>query len=236
MNETASRDGESAMNEAAGRDQAAAPGEAASREAAADLDPQSASLLIQQARRHAERELTINRPPIFASWALVYLAGYGVVWLSVRGQRPFQAPAGWALALLTVLAAVALAVTAAMTDRAASGVGGLSARRRRVYWLSLAIGLLGEIVMQLALRHAGASRGALSVFTASAPLLVAGVVLVAGTAAWLNWYVFGLGLWLIVVAAFSGFAGAAGVWAVDGLAVGITFLLLAVAVWARGRS
>jgi hypothetical protein len=53
------------------------------------------------------------------------------------------------------------------------------------------------------------------------------VVLVAGTAAWLNWYALGLGVWLIAVAACSGFAGPAGVWAVDALAVGIPFLLMA---------
>jgi hypothetical protein len=40
---------------------------------------------------------------IFASWALVYLLGYGVVWLSVRGQQPHRAPAGWALALRALL-------------------------------------------------------------------------------------------------------------------------------------
>jgi hypothetical protein len=39
------------------------------------------------------------------------------------------------LALLTVLA---LGVTAGVTDRAASGVGGVSQLRRRIYWLSLA--------------------------------------------------------------------------------------------------
>ena len=137
---------------------------------------------------------------------------------------------------MTLLALLALGVTAGVTDRAASGVGGVSALRRRIYWLSLAIGLLGEIVMHLALRDAGASRGVLSVFTASGPLLVAGVVLVAGTAAWLNWYMFGLGIWLIAVAASSGFAGPAGVWAVDALAVGIPFLLMAAITLVRGRS
>ena len=65
--------------------------------------------------------------------------------------------------------------------------------------------------------------------------LIAGVILVAGTAAWLNWYMFGLGIWLIAVAAFSGFAGPAGVWAVDALAVGLLFLLIAVlpGQWSR---
>jgi hypothetical protein len=202
----------------------------------ADMDAQGAAVIMWEARERARRELTINRPAIFASWALVYLLGYGVVWLSVRGQRPFHAPAGWALALLALLAVLALGVTAQLTDRAASGVGGASALRRRIYYLSLAVGLLGVYIMQPALRHAGASRGVISVFTASSPLLVAGVVLVAGYAAWLNWYAFGLGIWLIAVAAFSGFAGPVGVWAVDALAVGVPFLLMAAIALVRNRS
>lgn len=199
------------------------------------MDAHSASVIVQEARARAEHELTINSPAIFAAWALVYLLGYGSVWLSVRGQRPYQAPEGWAIALLIVLAAMALAVTAGVTDRAVSGVGGVSALRRRVYYLSLAAGWLGVIVMQAALRSDGVSRGAIGVFAASSPILVAGVVLVAGTAAWLNWYMFGLGIWLIAVAAFSGFAGPAGAWAVDALAVGLPFLLMAGARLVRGR-
>jgi hypothetical protein len=203
---------------------------------AVGLGARDAAVIMGEARERARHELTVNRAAIFASWALVYLLGYGVVWLSVRGQRPVHAPAGWALALLALLAVLALGVTAQLTDRATSGVGGLSAQRRRIYWLSLAVGLLGVYIMQPALRYAGAGHGVISVFTASSPLLVAGVVLVAGTAAWLNWYAFGLGIWLIAVAAFSGFAGSAGVWAVDALAVGIPFLAMAVIALARGRA
>ena len=203
---------------------------------AAGMAVQDAAVIMREARGRARHELTVNRSAIFLSWALVYLLGYGVVWLSVRGQRPFHAPAGWALALLALLAVVALGVTAQLTDRVTSGVGGVSAQRRRIYWLSLAVGLLGVYIMQPALRHAGASHGVISVFTASSPLLVAGVVLVAGTAAWLNWYAFGLGVWLITVAALSGFAGPAGVWAVDALAVGIPFLVMAAITLARSRS
>ncbi|MBV9380409.1 MAG: hypothetical protein JO242_07025 [Streptosporangiaceae bacterium] len=93
-----------------------------------------------------------------------------------------------------------------------------------------------SVIMQAALRHEGASRAVTGVFTASAPLLIAGVVLVAVTAAWLNWYIFGLGIWLIAVAAFSGFAGPAGAWAVDALAVGLPFLFMAVIRLARSDS
>lgn len=194
---------------------------------APDMDPASAAVIIEAAREHVQRELTINRSAILATWSIVYLLGYGVVWLSVKGQQPFRAPAGWALALLVALAALALGVTAQLTERATSGVGGMSSQRRRIYALSLVVGLLGVYVMEAALSSAGASQRVLSVYGASAPLLVAGVILVAGTAAWLSWYMFGLGAWLIAVAATSGFAGPAGVWAVDALAVGMPMLLLA---------
>lgn len=202
----------------------------------AGMDPQSAAVIMREARQRAQRALTVNRRVIFGTWAVVYLLGYGAVWLSVRGQRPYHAPAGWALALLIALAAVALAVAAQVRDRAASGVGGASALRRRIYSLSLAAGLAGVIIMQAALGYDGASAGAIGVFEASAPLLVAGVILVAGTAAWLNWYLCGLGIWLIAVAACSGFAGPAGVWAVDALAVGLPFLLIAALPRARSRA
>jgi hypothetical protein len=209
------------MNEGTSADEGMGTG------AGTGLDPQGAAVIMQEAGQRARRELAVNQPAIFATWALVYLLGYGTVWLSVRGQQPYHAPAGWALGLLTLLAVVALVITAAVTDRATSGVGGATAVKRRVYYLSLAIGWLGVVIMQIALRSAGASHGVIGVFTASSPLLVAGVILVAGTAAWLNWWMFGLGIWLIAVAALSGFAGPAGTWAVDALAVGLPFLVLA---------
>jgi hypothetical protein len=207
----------------------------------ADMDegtgmaPRDAAVIMEQARERAEHELTINRAAIFLAWALVFLIGNTAVWLSVRGQHPYQGPAGYVQAALALLTLLALGVTAVVTDRAASGVGGVSALRRRVYVLSIAIGLVGLAIMEAALRYNGVSRGVLGVVMASAPLLLAGVVLVAGTAAWLNWYIFGLGIWLIAVAAFGGFAGPVGVWAVDALAVGVPFLVMAIIAVVRGR-
>jgi hypothetical protein len=55
----------------------------------AGMGAEDAAIIMSDARERARHELTVNRPAIFASWALVYLLGYGVVWLSVRGQRPF---------------------------------------------------------------------------------------------------------------------------------------------------
>ncbi|WP_300605097.1 hypothetical protein [Trebonia sp.] len=216
------------MNEGTGMRDATGPDEGA-------MDARDAIAIMGEARKRAEHELTINRPAIFASWGLVYLLGYGVIWLSVRGQRPYQAPQGWAIALVIVLAAIACATTVGVTNRAVSGVGGASARRRRSYVLAGALGLGGVYLMEAALRSAGASLGVIAVMGASGPILVAGVVLVASTAVWQNWHVFGLGGWQIVVAGCSGFAGAVGVWAVDALAAGAGFLVVAAVAFARAR-
>ena len=75
------------MNEETGMRDGAGAGEAAG------MGAQDAAVIMWDARERARHELTVNRAAIFASWALVYLLGYGVVWLSVREQRPFHAPA-----------------------------------------------------------------------------------------------------------------------------------------------
>jgi hypothetical protein len=58
------------------------------------MDPQDAAVIMQQARERATRELTINRAVIFITWAVVYLIGDTVIWLSVRGQHPYAGPPG----------------------------------------------------------------------------------------------------------------------------------------------
>jgi hypothetical protein len=46
--------------------------------------------------------------------------------------------------------------------------------------------------------------------------------------------VLGLGIWLVAVVAVGGFAGPAGVWAVDALAAGLAYLLMAaIEPWLR---
>jgi len=85
-----------------------------------------------------------------------------------------------------------------------------------------------------ALAHTGASRSVIGVFEASAPVLVAGLFYFTTSAVWLDWPVLGLGIWLLVVAAVGGFAGPSGVWAVDALAAGLAYLLMAaIEPWLR---
>jgi hypothetical protein len=201
-----------------------------------DMDVQEAAKILEQARAKAQHDLRTTHPAIYGTWALVYFIGFGAIWLSVRGQHPYHAPAPEAILGVFLLAGVALAVTAAVVSRAASGVGGASDMRRRISYLTLAVGYVGVLVLEAALDHAGASQRTLGVYGAAAPILLMGLVFAAGSAARMDWTVFGFGVWLIAAAALSGFAGPAGVWGVLALAVGGAFSVLAAMAMRQIRS
>lgn len=200
------------------------------------MDARSAAGIMQQAQDRARSELAVNRPLLLGCAGLVYLLAYGTVWLAVRGQRPYQGPPGWALGMLAGLVLIAVLVTAAIVNRAVSGVGGESRRRRRVAFLALAGGLAAVWAAEGGLQAAGASIGTVDLIGASGPLLVAGLV-IAGTApAWRRRFSLGLGSWLVAAAIGSAFAAPAMVWGIDALA-GCAGFLFAVAIESqRSRS
>lgn len=193
----------------------------------AGMDARGAAAIMQEARERAQHELRVSYRLLFAAYGLLYLVGYGTVWLSVRGQRPYHGPTGAALGVLTLLVVVAVVVTVIVVGRAFTGVGGWSARQRRTALLSYATGLAGVYLLESALYHAGASWSVIGVYGATAPMLVTGMAYAFSSAFLTNRSVFGLGIWLIVVAATSAFAGPVGVWAVGALAAGLAFLLVA---------
>jgi hypothetical protein len=191
------------------------------------MDTRAAAAILQQARERAEHELRVSYRLLFVTYGLLYLIGYGTVWLSVRGQRPYHGPGSAALVVLTLLVAAAVIVTVIVVGRAFAGVGGWSARQRRVALLSYAIAIAGVYLLEAALFHAGASWSVIGIYGATAPMLVTGMAYAFSSAFVANWSVFGLGIWLIIVAATSAFAGPVGVWAVGALAAGLAFLLVA---------
>ncbi len=190
-------------------------------------DIQHAAAILQQARQRAQRQLTVRYPVLLATWGLMYLLGYGSLWLSVREQHPYQGPTPTALLALTIVVAAAMAVTVVIVGRAVSGIGGSSANQRRVYVLSAVAAYTGLFTLEAALDHAGASRAVLGVYGAAAPILITGLIYATSSAFALDWTVFGLGVWLVAVAAGSGFAGPVTVWAVDALATSVAFLAMA---------
>ncbi len=200
------------------------------------LDVHAAAAIMADARERALRELRASYPLLFTVWGLFILIGYGVLWLSVRGQHPYTGPTPAALLVLTLLLAAG-AVTAVITvGRAFTGVGGASAAQRRVHGLALALGLVGVFTLEGGLAHAHASDSVLGVYGAVAPMLLAGVVYAASPAIWQDWSTRTLGAWLVLVAAGSAYAGPVGVWGIAGLGACAGFLVMAVVLRRRGRA
>ena len=191
------------------------------------MDIHEAAAIMQDTTERARRALIVRRPVVFAVWGVAWLVADGAIWLSVRGQHPYIGPTPASLVALTIVAAAAAAITAVLVGRAGSGVGGWTVLQRRIFLLSYLGGYIALFTLEAAIDHAGASRAVLGVYGAAAPILLVAVVIAASSALNLDWSVFGLGIWLLAVAAGSGFAGPVGVWAVSALAGGAALLLMA---------
>jgi uncharacterized membrane protein YkvI len=200
------------------------------------LDVQEAAAILADARDRALRELRASYPLLFAVWGLFFLIGYGVLWLSVRGQHPYTGPTPAALLVLTLLLAAAAVTTVMSAGRAFTGIGGASAVQRRVHGLALALGVVGVFTLEGALAHAHASDSLLGVYGAVAPMLVAGVVYAASPAIWQDWSTRTLGAWVVLVAAGSAYAGPVGVWGVAGLGAAVGFWVMAAVARRRERA
>jgi len=211
------------MNEETGTRKGPEPREAA-------MDARGAAVIMQQARERAGSELRVRRPLLFVTWGLVLLIGYGAMWLSVRGQRPYDAPAWPTLLLAFLLLLVALIITAQVVDWAASGVGGRSQMQRGIFALAVAAGFAALEVEKSAVASLGASRPVQAVLGIAAPPLAAGLAFVATSAlaGRLNWARLILGLWLLAVAAAGAWGGPVTALAVCALAGGGGVLLMAV--------
>jgi hypothetical protein len=196
---------------------------------AAGLDAQGAAVIMRDAGERARRAFQIKRPVLFAVWALVVFVSYGAMWLSVRGQHPYQGPAWGALLLSFLLFVAAAGATANVVDRAATGVTGRSELQRGIFVLALAAGFAALEVEKQALWQAGAGHRLAALFGEAIPLLVAGLVLVASSAvnSRVNWPRLVLGVWLLAVAAGGAWAGPVTNLAICALAGGGGILLMA---------
>jgi len=191
-----------------------------------NMDAAAAAAIMKEARDRALRRLRPDHRATFTAWGLAWLFGDGAMWLIVRGQHPYHglSPAAYAAIVLLVIFA---ALASVEENRAESGVGGLSAVRRRLSSVSAFLGYAGIFALEGALAHAGAGRPVLGVFEAAAPILVTGLLYLARSAAIQDWPMTSLGLWLVIVGAASGFAGPEAVWGICALAAGPAFLLAA---------
>jgi hypothetical protein len=191
------------------------------------MDPREAAALMAATHEQARSALAIRLPLVYLPWGAAWLIGLGAMWLSVRGQRPYQGPSGAAVAVLAVLLLAAVGVTMIVVTRATRGVSGPSAVAGRIYGLSWPIGFAALFLIEGALGHHGASARVLGIVGGAGPILVTGLIYVLAAGIWLDWSMFGLGVWLAAVAAAGAWAGPVGVLLIGALAGGGGFLAMA---------
>lgn len=145
-----------------------------------DLDPQDAAALVEQTKRQVRRQLDSNPPLVYVIAAVVVLAVYGMIWLSVRGQHPYKGPTAVdAIVVYPLLAVMITAITVA-AKRAHAGVTGRSQRQRRAEVIALAVVWVAVYVFQGALYAAGVSHAiAYGLYPAVGPLIIAGAAMAA---------------------------------------------------------
>jgi hypothetical protein len=195
--------------------------------AEATLRPEEAAAIMREQDERARQAFQISHRGAFVAWGAITLVGYGLIWLGVHNAHPAEGPNPAGFALVSVLS-LGSALAAGAEARSDAGVGGVSARRRRIHLLALVAGLVAMYTLEGALYRAGAGRPVLFVFEATAPILVAGLFYLTTSALSLDWALAGFGLWLAATAVGAAFAGPHGVWGVDALTAGLGFLFMAV--------
>jgi len=201
------------------------------------LKPQQAAALLAETKLRARRRFEANPPVLSVIRALIVLAAYGGVWLSVRGQHPYQGPSGLAIAVLYILVIVVIAASVAVLRRATAGVKGKT-QARPAEVIVLAAAWIAVYVFQGALEHSGVSHAvAYGVYPATAPLVIVGLVGAALAQGRSQWPTCAAALTVAVVATGGAFAGPAGAWLAAGIGLCAGLLVhAAVTTWQQRRA
>jgi hypothetical protein len=198
-----------------------------------NFDPRQAAALLDQTIQQTRRRIEPYPAWLYVIRAFVALCGYGSVWLSVRGQHPYDHPTAAVLPVVAVLVVVNLAAVLTVARRATAGVSGRS-RLRPAEIAVAAVVWIGVFVIMGVLAGAGVSHSIVyGTYPATVPLMAAGLAWAGIMAARANWRPCGTAAATAVVGAIGAFAGPAGAWAVAG--VGLCLVLLGSAAVIAGR-
>jgi hypothetical protein len=193
------------------------------------MTPQQAAALLDQTTHEARRKLEPSPPWLLVTRGVAVLAALGAVWLSVRGQDPYQGPPAADILILIAFIVINFTATVAFRRRATVGVRGRTQLHPvDIVVLVLAWVVVAVIVVALAAHHTNLGHYPTSV------MIAPGVAWAAIGVARKVWHRCGVGLAVAAVGVAGLFAGPAGSWAVG--AVGLCAVMLgAAAAVARGQ-
>ena len=201
-----------------------------------ELDPREAAQIIEQTAIQARRQFEPASPLAALAGAGVFLFGYGAVWFSMRDQHVYTGPAGWSIALLYGLIAVAATVGGRVLRRASTGVSGRARRQMQAQAAAVVAAGAGAWVVQGALRYLGVSfKIVYGVYGPTVPLIALAAAAAGYAAAREKRPELGLAIAIIAVASASTFFGPLGAWGLTGLGCCTALLIYAaiLTAWLR---
>jgi hypothetical protein len=195
------------------------------------FDPQQAAALLDQTTRQARRQLEPSPPWLLTLRAIGVLAALGTVWLSVRGQHPYQHPTAAVIPVVVTFGLLNLVATVTVARRATAGVSG----RTRPPWTVvavIAVAWFGLFAVMGALAAAGVSDAIVyGLYPVAVPLIVFGLAWAGVMAVRADWRGCGTGLAVAVVGAVAVAVGPADAWLVAGVGLCATLLGRAAMIW-----
>jgi hypothetical protein len=202
-----------------------APDTTASAGDSGSFDPRQAADLLDQTSTQARRQLAPSPPWLLAARAIAVLAALGAIWLTVRGQHPYQGPTGADTPILIAFIILNFAATVTVRKHAMTGVRGKT-RFRPAEITILALSWAAVPLLMWALNTAGASFA----LYPTTVLIIPGLAFAAVQGARHGWRGTAMGLAIAATGVAGAFAGPAGSWAVAGLGLCIVLLGKAAAV------
>lgn len=198
--------------------------------------PGDAAALLASTRRTARRSFEQRRPLVCLISAVVVLAVYGSLWLSVRHQDPYVGPSLAVIGWVYGIVAISIAGSATAYRRAVRGVRGQSRREDAMAALAVGVPWIAVYVFDGALKANGFGNDIVyGVFDSAGPWLVVGTAMAALAAGRWQWTNMAAGLAVVVVGTVAAFFGPAGSWGVLGVAGFVGLLALAVVQYVRLR-
>jgi hypothetical protein len=192
------------------------------------FDPQQAAALLDQTTHQARRNLAPSPPWLLATRAVAVLAALGAIWLSVRGQHPYQGPTASDLPVLIAFIVLNFGATVTVRERALAGVRGPTRLRPAEITILVAAFVAVPVLMWVL------SANGVSFATYPTTVLFIPGLAWAAVAARRGWRQSRSGIAIFLVGVAGAFAGPAGSWLVAG--AGLCAVLLASAAiiaWQR---
>ncbi|WP_410650797.1 hypothetical protein [Amycolatopsis sp. cmx-4-54] len=197
------------------------------------MTPEESLALIATQSEKTRREIGPNPAVLLAVWGLVWLFGFGLIYLSAP---PTALMPLWAAGVITVAGfAGAMVYSAIYGIRTGRGVRGPSRLVGAMYGWSWMIAFGGLTVVNTALIRLGLDAELIPLLWSGTSLILTGLMYLAGGMLWQSKLQYGLGVWIIACGAASVLAGGPHNFLVLSLAGGGGFLVASLVFLVRTR-